>query len=370
MFDISNPHFVAHVLGALAIVLAFGFEFVNGFHDSANAVATVIYSGALRRGQAIAMSAAMNLIGAVTVGTGVAMFVTKVVPASVVSLPVIIAALIGSISWNLYTWWRGIPVSSSHCLLGGLLGAGMAAAGWNGFSMGKVEEAFIALVTSPLAGLAVAFVITFVIAWLRQRQKAQAATLVDGVVDPVLGLLPGKKKGRAASSVRWLQIASAASVSFGHGANDGQKTMGLVTLILATAFADQGFGMDHVPWPVVGLAALAMALGTMTGGTRVIQFIGDKLSGKAIDTTHGCVAEFTTAAIVSVASHFGLPVSTTHVLNASVVGGTVGLHGRGHTGKSALSTMLIAWVITIPISAAVSYGVYWLAHTLLAQYGF
>ncbi len=330
------------VLAVSAIVLALGFDFVNGFHDTANAVATVIYSGAMRARNAILMSAALNFIGAVTIGTTVALFVTGIIPFELAKqLELIIAVLLAGVAWNLVTWHLGLPVSSSHCLLGSLIGAGIAAGGLGGVNMAALYKALIALVLSPVAG----FLVALLVAYILRR---------------VAGNDPEKRSQGLRRALPGLQILSSAAVSYSHGANDGQKTMGIITLILATQFHRLGYSVDHVPFWVVLSAAAALGLGTAIGGWRVIKTVGEKLSLRPIDPVHGCAAEFTTAATVFTASAFGVPVSTTHTLTSSVVGGTYGLYGPGHTDISTMKKIVYAWLLTLPVTAIVSGLLYFL----------
>jgi inorganic phosphate transporter, PiT family len=335
-------------LAISAIVLALAFDFVNGFHDTANAVATVIYSGALKPRVAIAMSATLNLLGAMLVGTTVAMFITSVVPAAAVSLHLVIAVLLAGLAWNIVTWWRGLPVSSSHCLLGSLVGAGIAAAGFSGINPLALEKALVALLVSPIIGFAMAYAITWVMRMCFDRAALtrEAVPLND----------PARRPSWFNKALPWMQILSSASVSFSHGGNDGQKTMGIITLILATSFASAGYSTAHVPFWVVVAAAAAIGL----GGGRVIRTVGEKLSSKRIDAAHGCAAEVTTAVTVFGASFIGVPVSTTHVLTSAVVGGTEGLYGRGHSNLSTMKSVFLAWVLTLPVCATLAAGLFWL----------
>lgn len=335
-----------------AIVLALIFDFVNGFHDTANAVATVIYSGALKPRVAIAMSATLNLLGALLVGTTVAMFITSVVPVGVVSLHLVVSVLLAGLAWNLVTWWRGLPVSSSHCLLGSLVGAGVAAAGYGGINPASLEKAIVALIVSPIIGFIAAYILTWTLARVLSI-GAKAAVVETSEKDFSRQKVTWFKK-----ALPWLQILSSASVSFSHGGNDGQKTMGIITLILATSFASLGYTTTHVPFWVVVAAASAIGLGTAIGGGRVIRTVGEKLSNKKIDAVHGCVAEFTTAATVFTASSMGVPVSTTHVLTSAVVGATEGLYGRGHTNMSTMKSVLLAWLLTLPVCGALGAGLF------------
>ena len=322
-----------------AIVIALVFDFINGFHDTANAVATVIYSGAMKPRQAILMSAFLNFLGAVTVGTSVALFITKIIPLSECSLSLVTAALLAGVLWNLLTWYKGLPVSSSHCLLGSLVGAGIAAAGLSGVDFHVLYTAIIALLVSPLLGFLVAMVVAFIIKRLIGEDTESRMTCVK-------------------RALPWVQIVSSASVSYSHGANDGQKTMGIITLILATHFAWAGYSLEHVPFWVVVSAASAIGLGTAIGGWRVIETVGKNLSNKPLDPAHGCAAEFTTAATVFGASMVGVPVSTTHVLTSSVIGGTYGLHGHGHANMGTIKKIIYAWFLTLPVTVVLSGALY------------
>lgn len=324
------------VIALGAILLALAFDFVNGFHDTANAVATVIYSGAMKPRRAILMSAALNFLGAVTIGTTVALFITGIVPMEQAKqLSLIVAVLLAGLAWNLVTWYLALPVSSSHCLLGSLIGAGLASAGLDGVNMAALYKALIALIVSPVAG----FLVALVVAYLLKR---------------VAGNDPEKRSPALKRALPGLQILSSATVSYSHGANDGQKTMGIITLILATQFHKLGYTMDHVSFWVVVAAATALGLGTAIGGWRVIKTVGERLSLRPIDPVHGCAAEFTTAATVFAASACGVPVSTTHTLTSSVVGGTYGLYGPGHTDWSTMKKIVYAWLLTLPVTAAAS----------------
>lgn len=329
------------VLGAIALALIF--DFINGFHDTANAVATVIYSKALTPRLAIGMSAAFNFIGAVTVGTTVALFITKLIPMNAVSIELIMSALLAGVVWNLGTWYFCLPVSSSHCLLGSLIGAGIAAVGWSGMSHGPIYTALTALIVSPLIGFALAFAVAF---------------LVKRATRPQVGIADAQPAPASRHTLRWLQILSSASVSYSHGANDGQKTMGVILLILVTQLGSHGFTASHVPLWVVISAASFIGLGTAIGGWRIIRTVGERLSTKPIDVTHGCSAEFTTAATVFGASYIGVPVSTTHVLNSSVVGATYGLHGSGHADWGMLKKIGLAWLLTLPVTAGLAALIY------------
>jgi PiT family inorganic phosphate transporter len=325
----------------LAIVLAVGFDFVNGFHDTANACATIVYSGVLRPWVAIGMSATLNFLGAALVGTTVALFVTGVIPLAAVTLPVLLSVLLSGLIWNVVTWYKGLPVSSTHCLIGSLVGGGIASAGLSGVTWGAFEKTLIGLAISPVIG----FIVAFAVAWVLNR-------IIPDEVD-ANGTIKSRTK-----LLSVLQVISSASVSFSHGANDGQKTMGVITLILATQFASLGFTTHHVPFWVVALAASAIGLGTAIGGKRVMETVGRKLSHKAMNSKHGSAAEMTTAATVFTASWLGVPVSTTHVLTSGVVGSTMAMHGAAACNVSTLKSIGLAWLLTLPATAALAWALF------------
>ncbi|MCI0350984.1 MAG: inorganic phosphate transporter, partial [Acidobacteriales bacterium] len=324
------------------------FDFVNGFHDTANAVATVIYTKALRAPVAIAMSGILNFAGCLMIGTAVAQVMTEVIPREHVSLSIILSVLIGSLVWNLYTWYHGLPVSSSHCLIGGLFGAGVAAHGADGVTWSKLGEVLAALAISPVAGFAGGALLAFVVSKAVTRG------------------FPGSDQDRRSQPpfMRWLQVLSSAAVSFTHGSNDGQKTMGLITLILASQFSQGGFSYDHVPLWVMVTAAAAIGLGTTVGGWRVIRTVGTKISREKLMYTHGFAAEASTAAIILTASLTGAPISSTHTLTSAVAGGTLPLHGAAKLNMRTVSMIFSAWIMTLPAAAALSAAVYFLLKLL------
>lgn len=325
------------IVALLAIALALGFDFVNGFHDTANAVATVIYTKALKPRVAIPMSGLLNFLGAIMVGTAVAMVITKIIPKEAVTLPLVVSVLLAAVLWNLITWWYGLPVSSSHCLIGSLFGAGVAANGMEGVSWHELNKVIAALFVSPLVGFAGGAMLTW-IAWNTSGEKAN----------------PGSKQQPHPVVMRWLHILSSASVSFSHGSNDGQKTMGIITLILATHFAQYGYTFDHVPIWVMASAALAIALGTVIGGWRVIRTVGTKISREKLSHSQGFGASMSTALIILAASHVGAPISTTHTLSSAVAGGTIPVYGAGKLNPKTINLILLAWILTLPVAATLS----------------
>lgn len=329
------------IVAVMAIILALGFDFVNGFHDTANAVATVIYTKALKPNVAIIMSGILNFLGAVMVGTAVAQVITKIIPRDRATLPVVVAVLVAAVIWNLITWYYGLPVSSSHCLIGALTGAGVAAHDLSGVNWHELGKVGIALLVSPLVGFFGGMLLT----WCALQYSKEKDN-------------PGSSSQPHAGVMRWLHIMSSASVSFSHGSNDGQKTMGIITMILATHFAVYGYTHEVVPMWVIASAALAIAMGTVIGGWRVIRTVGTKISRERLSHSQGFGASMATALIILVASQMGAPISTTHTLSSAVAGGTIPVHGREKLNVKTLNLILLAWVLTLPVAAtlaAISY---------------
>jgi PiT family inorganic phosphate transporter len=326
------------VVAVVAIMLALAFDFVNGFHDTANAVATVIYTKALKPTVAIVSSGILNFLGAVVVGTAVAKVITKIIPAEHATLPLVVAVLMAAIIWNLITWWYGLPVSSSHCLIGALAGAGIAAAGTSGVSWHELQKVGMALLISPLVGFAGGALLTW-LALIGSREKDN----------------PGSSKQPHPKIMRWLHVMASSSVSFSHGSNDGQKTMGIITMILVTHFGYTGSGVP--PW-VMAAAALAIAMGTVIGGWRVIRTVGTKISRERLSHSQGFGASMATALIILAASHIGAPISTTHTLSSAVAGGTLPVHGAQSLNTKTLNLIVLAWVMTLPVAATLAFGSY------------
>jgi inorganic phosphate transporter, PiT family len=325
------------IVAVFAIFLALAFDFVNGFHDTANAVATVIYTKALKPNVAIVMSGVLNLLGAVLVGTAVAKVITKIIPAESITLTVVVAVLMAAVLWNLITWWYGLPVSSSHCLIGALTGAGFAASGAAGVSWHELQKVGLALLISPLVGFMGGALLT----WLAFNTSGEKSN-------------PGSSKQPHPQIMRWLHVMASASVSFSHGSNDGQKTMGIITLILATHFAAYGYTNDEVPKWVMFAAALAIGMGTVIGGWRVIRTVGTKISRERLSHSQGFGASMATALVILVGSHFGAPISTTHTLSSAVAGGTLPVYGPEKLNTKTLNLIVLAWVMTLPVAATLA----------------
>ncbi len=315
----------------VVLILAVAFDYINGFHDTANAIATSVSTRALRPGWAIAMSAAANFTGAL-VGLEVARTVSSgIIDTNVESQTVIAAALVGAITWNLLTWRLGIPSSSSHALIGGLLGAALISAGIGSWQMdGVLVKVLLPLFASPFIGFVVGLLLMGLLFNIFRRSHP----------------------GRLNAGFRRLQVLSAAFMAFSHGSNDAQKTMGIMTLALVTAGIQTTF--DPPLW-VILTAATALSLGTAAGGWRIIHTMGTKVV--KLDPVHGFAAETTAATIIIGASHFGMPVSTTHVISSAIMG--VGSSDRLKTVRwSVARSIVTAWILTIPASgttAAVAY---------------
>jgi inorganic phosphate transporter, PiT family len=316
--------------------LAIAFDYINGFHDTANAIATSVSTRALQPGWAIAMSATANFVGALT-GTAVAETVgaglidTGVIQSRAEGQTIIAAALIGAIAWNLLTWRLGIPSSSSHALIGGLLGAAVTSAGLGSWQMdGIIGKVLVPLVGSPVIGFTVGLL--FMAALFNIFRRAH----------PV----------RLNAVFRRLQVLSAAYMAFSHGSNDAQKTMGIMTLALVVAGVLDTF---EVPLWVIITAATAISLGTAAGGWRIIKTMGTKVV--KLDPVHGFAAETTAATVIFGASQIGMPVSTTHVISSAIMG--VGASDRLKTVRWGVARSIVAaWVLTLPASGATAAVAY------------
>jgi len=318
--------------------LAVLFDYINGFHDTANAIATSVSTRALRPHVAILMSATANFVGALT-GTAVA----KTIAAGIATTPeghagqvVIAAALVGAITWNLITWRLGIPSSSSHALIGGLIGAAIAASGVDALNLpGIGQKVVVPLVASPILGVLIG--LGFMIVLLNVFRRAHPARINE--------------------RFRRLQVLSAAFMAFSHGSNDAQKTMGIMTLALVSAGI---LAEPVVPLWVILAAATAISLGTAAGGWRIIRTMGQKVV--KLDPVHGFAAETTAATIIVGASSLGMPVSTTHVISSAIMG--VGSSDRLSAVRWGVAgNIVVAWVLTIPASGAVA----WLAWEVLGR---
>lgn len=328
----------ASVLIFIVIALALIFDFVNGFHDTANAIATCVSTRAVPPAVAIIMSAVLNFAGAM-ISTGVAKTIGGdiVQSASMVNEVIIIAALSGAIIWNLITWWFGMPSSSSHALVGGIIGAVIFSVGFMGLNGYGILNIFLSLVLSPIVALVVGWITLHVIFAICHAMKP--ATVND--------------------NCNRLQVVSAALMAFAHGSNDAQKSMGIITLALLSG----GYiGSFDVPMYVKLLCAFAMALGTSVGGWKIIRTVGGKIF--RMQPVHGFSADLNSAIVIFGATLLHLPVSTTHVVSGSIMG--VGAAQRVKAVHwDVARQMLTAWIMTIPCSAILSGIVYLILHLFL-----
>lgn len=316
------------------VALALLFDFTNGFHDAANSVATVVATRALPARWAVVFSAFFNFVAYFWVGTAVANTVGKVVSPDFAGVAVVFGALVGAITWNYVTWWIGMPSSSSHALIGGLVGAGLAAGWLDAIDWDKVSQTAIAIVISPLVAFAIAFLAMFLVGGLQKLTKWH-----DN-----------------AKPFKALQLVSAAAVSFGHGANDAQKTMGLIAALLFGAGYTQldSSGDVHVPEWTALLAYTAIALGTLWGGWKIIETMGLRIT--QLHANSGVAANIGATTAIFGATAMGIPISTTQAAASSVMGGGVA-SGRGINGRIVME-MVLAWVVTIPATAVIAFGVY------------
>jgi PiT family inorganic phosphate transporter len=315
------------------IVVALSFDYTNGFHDAANAIATSVSTRALTPRAALIMAALMNLLGAF-LGTGVAQTVGSGIvelPEATASLVVVLAALLGAISWNLITWWFGLPSSSSHALIGGLIGATLASVGIVKWA-GVVEKVLIPMVVSPVVGFLVAYLLMTGILWAFRRANP----------------------GRVNRGFRIAQSFSAAAMALGHGLQDAQKTMGVMTLALVVGGYQSDF---EVQWWVIVLAAAALAAGTYAGGWRIMRTLGRRIVH--LDPPRGFAAETTAASVLyTTAFVFHAPISTTHTITSAVMG--VGATKRLSAVRWGIAGNIVtAWVLTIPMAGLVAALCYW-----------
>jgi PiT family inorganic phosphate transporter len=339
------------VIGIVAVALVF--DYTNGFHDSANSISTIVATGVLRPRLAVLWAAFFNFIAFAFFGTKVANTVGQTVKPGYVSVAVIFAAVAGAILWNYATWWLRLPTSSSHALIGGLVGAGLAKGGLEAIKASSVQKAVVFLVISPIAGLLLAGLLMAVInLWLRGRRES--------------GSERGFKLG---------QLVSSAAVSLGHGTNDAQKTMGVIAALLVATGHLQASG-DKLPIPlwVVLAAHSAIALGTISGGWRIVETMGRRIT--ELRPARGMAAETGAAIALFGSTALGAPVSTTHTVAGAVTG--VGAVTKGApVNWSVFGQMALAWVFTIPaaalaaatIFAATQLGSHLLAGILLALLG-
>ncbi|MBH2000094.1 MAG: inorganic phosphate transporter [Sphingomonadaceae bacterium] len=323
---------IAFPLLIALIGVALAFDFLNGLHDAANSIATIVSTRVLKPQYAVAWAAFFNFIAFLFFGLHVAETVGKgIVDAAIIDPQVIFGALMGAIAWNLITWALGIPSSSSHALIGGLLGAGTAKAGLGAVVWSGVFKTSAAIVISPAIGLFLALMLVLVISWIFRRFTPQGADRV----------------------FRKLQLASAALYSLGHGGNDAQKTMGIIAVLLYS----QGMleGDFYVPFWVVISCQAAMGLGTLLGGWKIVHTMGSKIT--RLTPAQGFCAEAGGAITLFLFTHLGIPVSTTHTITGAIVG--VGASRRLSAVRwNVASSIIVAWVVTLPAAALIGASFY------------
>src|SRR6267154_1179539 len=314
------------------IAVALLFDFLNGLHDAANSIATVVSTRVLSPQYAVAWAAFFNFIAFLVFGLHVAQTIgTGIVAAEVIDAAVIFGALMGAICWNLLTWWLGIPSSSSHALIGGLAGAGMMKAGTSAIVWSGLGVTGAAIVFSPLLGFCLALVLVLAVSWIFVRSTPLA---VD-------------------NTFRALQFVSASLYSLGHGGNDAQKTMGIITVLL---YSQGALGSEfHIPLWVILSCQAAMALGTLFGGWRIVHTMGSRIT--RLHPVQGFCAEAGGAITLFLATYFGIPVSTTHTITGAIIG--VGAARKTAAVRwNVASDVILAWMVTLPAAALIGAAFY------------
>ncbi len=313
------------------VFVALAFDFINGFHDAANSIATVVGTRVLTPKKAVAWAAFFNFVAAFSLETRVAKTIGKdIVNPAVVDPLLIFAALVGAIAWNLATWWWGLPSSSSHALIGGFAGAALAKAGPASLVPKGLEKTIVFIVLSPLLGFVLGFIFFLVVAWTFRHARPEPLD----------------------HGFRRVQLVSAAAFSFGHGMNDAQKTMGIIAVLLFSAGTLKTL---EIPFWIVLICHAAIGLGTLTGGWRIVRTMGMRIT--ALKPIGGSCAEFAGAVTLIGASLGGVPVSTTHTITGAIMGmGSVRRFSAVRWGVAR--SIVIAWVLTIPASATVSAAVW------------
>ncbi len=325
---------------ATLVVVALVFDYINGFHDAANSIATVVSTRVLTPGKAVIWAAFFNFVAAFTFGTAVAKTVgSGLVDINVVSFAVIFAGLFGAIVWDLITWYYGLPTSSSHALIGGYAGAAVAKAGWGAIIASGWTKTLIFIVLAPLIGMTLGFLLMVVILWAFSRTSP----------------------GRVDHWFRRLQLMSAAAYSLGHGGNDAQKTMGIIAGALYAGGYIPTFRID---WWVILAAHAAIALGTLSGGWRIIHTMGSRIT--KLQPVGGFAAETAGAISLFTATHLGVPVSTTHTITGAIIG--VGSIRRLSAVRWGVAGKIVwAWILTIPASAFIAAVTYLIVSRTIAR---
>ena len=317
------------LLLCVVVFLTLVFDFTNGFHDAANAIATVVSTRVMTPLVAVTYGAVLNFVGAL-LGTQVAATIgSGLVDAAAITLPTVLCTVVGAIIWNLITWYKGLPTSSSHAIIGSLIGASLATSGgalsvvhWEK----SIQKVVVPMIGSPIMGVTLGFIVMASLTWLVYKWNRNLINRIFGR----------------------LQIVSAGFMAISHGHNDAQKSMGIIALALVLAYPGQEF---HVPTWVILTCAIAMGAGTMCGGWRIIRTMGSKMI--KLQPIHGFAAETTASIIIGGASHFGIPVSTTQVISTSILG--VGATRRLSAVRwGIVGNIVWAWVLTLPLTAALA----------------
>jgi inorganic phosphate transporter, PiT family len=321
------------------VVVALIFDFINGFHDAANSIATVVSTRVLTPFAAVGWAAFWNFVAAFVFGTAIAKTIGKgMIDLSVVDPTVILGGLLGAIIWDLVTWWLGLPTSSSHALVGGYAGAAIAKAGFGAIIASGWIKTLVFIVIAPLLGLTLALILTVALSWVLRHSLPR----------------------RVDTAFRVLQLVSAAAYSLGHGTNDAQKTMGIILALLVSSqalmadFPIKAFHItsaDHVPTWIILSAHAAIGLGTMAGGWRIVKTMGQRIT--KLKPFGGFCAETAGALTLFLSSHFGIPVSTTHTITGAIAG--VGVAHRVSAVRWGVARgIVLAWILTIPASAGIA----------------
>jgi PiT family inorganic phosphate transporter len=324
------------------VVVALIFDYINGFHDAANSIATVVSTRVLTPGKAVIWAAFFNFVAAFTFGTAVAKTVgSGLVDINVVTFAVIFAGLVGAIIWDLITWYYGLPTSSSHALIGGYAGAAVMKAGWGAIIASGWTKTLIFIVLAPMIGMVLGFLLMVAILWT----------------------FSGTSPGRVNHWFRRLQLVSAAAYSLGHGGNDAQKTMGIIAgALVAGGYLNLVDGKLPIPLWVILAAHAAIALGTLSGGWRIIHTMGSRIT--KLQPVGGFAAETAGAISLFTATYLGVPVSTTHTITGAIIG--VGSIKRLSAVRWGVAGRIVwAWILTIPAAAFIAAVTYWVvAHTV------
>ncbi len=324
----------------LIVAVALFFDYSNGFHDAANSIATIVSTRVLSPRAAVIWAAFFNFIAFAVFGVHVAKTIAKgIVDPAIVTPPIVLAALLGAVIWNLFTWWIGLPTSSSHALIGGFVGAALVAVGPQAVVTSGITKVAIFIVVSPVVGLVLGFLLMLAVVWIFRRWNPRAVDLL----------------------FRRLQLVSAAAFSLGHGSNDAQKTAGIITALLFST--GHLTGEFHVPFWVILASYGAIGLGTLSGGWRIVKTMG--MSITKLQPVGGFCAETAGALALFGASAAGIPVSTTHTITGSIVGAGVSASQRLSAVKWGVAGRIVwAWVLTMPAAAIVAAVSWWIVHLI------